>query len=217
MKQISANLVHRELRNATFEGKKIATSIKRPDSADDAFYSIKIDRKGFSAPLIAFFLGFQLALPISNSLQHCFHINYPSNYHITCKSSIIINLSSWTAYWHPAARLPDPRDEQAAAAAHGGERQLVVGRLRHRVLWGRRRHHTHVLSRGRTKAILWVTSSQQCSSQFLISENLKYTKWLLDIVTIRCCDKSLFMTILTNNYWSKSTEKCWDIVTNCLL
>ena len=32
MYQISANLVHRELRNATFEGKKIATSIKRPDS-----------------------------------------------------------------------------------------------------------------------------------------------------------------------------------------
>ena len=31
--QISANLVHRELRNATFEGRKIATSIKRPDSA----------------------------------------------------------------------------------------------------------------------------------------------------------------------------------------
>ena len=30
--QISANLVHRELRNETFEGKKIATSIKRPDS-----------------------------------------------------------------------------------------------------------------------------------------------------------------------------------------
>ena len=32
--QISANLVHRELRNATFEGKKIATSIKRPDSGN---------------------------------------------------------------------------------------------------------------------------------------------------------------------------------------
>ena len=32
MYQISANLVHRELRNATFEEKKIATSIKRPDS-----------------------------------------------------------------------------------------------------------------------------------------------------------------------------------------
>ena len=30
--QISTNLVHRELRNATFVGKKIATSIKRPDS-----------------------------------------------------------------------------------------------------------------------------------------------------------------------------------------
>ena len=32
MYQISANLVHRELRNATFKGKIIATSIKRPDS-----------------------------------------------------------------------------------------------------------------------------------------------------------------------------------------
>ena len=53
-----------------------------------------------------------------------------------------------------AARLPDPRDEQAAAAADGGERQPVVGRLRHGVLRGRRRHHTHLLSRGRTKEIL---------------------------------------------------------------
>ena len=35
MYQISANLVHRELINATFEGKKIATSIKRPDSGDN--------------------------------------------------------------------------------------------------------------------------------------------------------------------------------------
>ena len=33
--QISANLIHRELRNATFEGKKFATSIKRPDSDVD--------------------------------------------------------------------------------------------------------------------------------------------------------------------------------------
>ena len=32
--QISAYLVYRELRNATFEGKIIATSIKRPDSVD---------------------------------------------------------------------------------------------------------------------------------------------------------------------------------------
>ena len=32
MYQISSHLVHRELRNATFEGEKIATSIKRPDS-----------------------------------------------------------------------------------------------------------------------------------------------------------------------------------------
>ena len=39
MYQISANLVHRELRNATFEGKKIATSIKRPDSGCDALNS----------------------------------------------------------------------------------------------------------------------------------------------------------------------------------
>ena len=35
---ISANLVHRELRNAAFEGKKIVTSIKRPDSADDGTF-----------------------------------------------------------------------------------------------------------------------------------------------------------------------------------
>ena len=32
MYQISANLVHRELRNAIFEGKKMATSITFPDS-----------------------------------------------------------------------------------------------------------------------------------------------------------------------------------------
>ena len=36
MYQISANLVHRELRNATFKGEKIATSIKRPDSGEYA-------------------------------------------------------------------------------------------------------------------------------------------------------------------------------------
>ena len=35
MYQISAKLVHRELRNATFEEEKIATSIKRPDSGYD--------------------------------------------------------------------------------------------------------------------------------------------------------------------------------------
>ena len=35
--QISTNLVHIELRNATFEGKKIATSIKRPDSDKETF------------------------------------------------------------------------------------------------------------------------------------------------------------------------------------
>ena len=32
MYQISANLVHRELRNATFEREKMPTSIKMPDS-----------------------------------------------------------------------------------------------------------------------------------------------------------------------------------------
>ena len=30
--QISANVVHSKLRNATFEGQKMPTSIKRPDS-----------------------------------------------------------------------------------------------------------------------------------------------------------------------------------------
>ena len=35
MYQISFHLVHTELRNATFEGEKIATSIKRPDSDCD--------------------------------------------------------------------------------------------------------------------------------------------------------------------------------------
>ena len=32
MYKISANLVHRELRNATFEGEKMPTSIRMPDS-----------------------------------------------------------------------------------------------------------------------------------------------------------------------------------------
>ena len=32
MYKISAILVHRELRNATFKGEKMPTSIKRPDS-----------------------------------------------------------------------------------------------------------------------------------------------------------------------------------------
>ena len=33
MYKISANLVYRELRNATFEGEKMPTSIRMPDSA----------------------------------------------------------------------------------------------------------------------------------------------------------------------------------------
>ena len=39
--QISANLVHTELRNATFEGEKIATSIKRPYSGNNVFSDIR--------------------------------------------------------------------------------------------------------------------------------------------------------------------------------
>ena len=35
MYQISANLVHRELINATHEGKKMPTSIRMPDSGSD--------------------------------------------------------------------------------------------------------------------------------------------------------------------------------------
>ena len=38
--QIYANLVHRELRNATFEGEKNATSIKMPDSVNLWFLGV---------------------------------------------------------------------------------------------------------------------------------------------------------------------------------
>jgi hypothetical protein len=52
-----------------------------------------------------------------------------------------------------AAGLPGVRTEQAAAAAHGGERQPVVGRFCHRVLRGRRHPHVHLLPRGRPQAL----------------------------------------------------------------
>ena len=44
-----------------------------------------------------------------------------------------------------------------------------------------------------------------------------YSKNLLCIVTIWNRDKSLMVTVLTNNYSSKSTVKCSDIVTNWIL
>ena len=60
MYQISANLVHRELSNATFEGEKMPTSIKRPDSGQEVWRLLRNDsstrstsqRKLMSAPVL---------------------------------------------------------------------------------------------------------------------------------------------------------------------